>query len=194
MMAPLGTALIALPFLAAGLASLGRIQKFFARETYFNKPDIAPLETLKEKRSLPNFEFELANAMIHNPNHDRPLFQNVSIALGEGKVGMVVGKVGCGKSSFLKAVIGELKLTSGSAKRSDEPIGYCDQTPWLEDGTILDNILGRDKYEEEWMNMVIQCCALDEDLLELESGIYSVVGPGGCRLSGGQKSRVVRNA
>ncbi|KAJ6788460.1 hypothetical protein PWT90_09954 [Aphanocladium album] len=189
-MVPLGTSLVALPFLAAGLASLERIQKFFARETFFQEPLTLTSEDLASERPLPAFQLELDHASIHQANYDTPLFDNVNLDFERGKIGMVVGKVGCGKTSMLKALIGEVQLTSGSVNRSKEPVGYCDQTAWIEDGSILDNIVGRSEYDEEWLRIVLQCCALDEDVQQLEAGIFTAVGAGGCRLSGGQKSRV----
>ncbi|KAJ3483781.1 hypothetical protein NLG97_g7224 [Lecanicillium saksenae] len=189
MMEPLGTALVALPFLAAGLASLDRIQKFFAKDGVFESQAMESCESL-EKSPLPPFEFEISNATIKNPEYERALFMNANLRLERGQIGMLIGKVGCGKSTLLKCLIGESKLTFGSIHRSDEPIGYCDQTPWIEDGTILDNILGRSEYNEERVDKVIRACALDEDIAQLKSGVFTAVGAGGCRLSGGQKSRL----
>ncbi|TQW00300.1 ABC bile acid transporter [Cordyceps javanica] len=189
MMEPLGTALVALPFLAAGLASLDRIQKFLAKQDCFDLQFTTPSECF-EKGPLPEFEFGLENASFHNHGYEKPLFKNVNMKPGRGQIGMVVGKVGSGKSTLLKALVGEVQLTSGSIYGSQEPIGYCDQTPWIEDGNILDNVLGRNEYNEDRIKIVIQACALDDDIAQLDAGIFTAVGAGGCRLSGGQKSRL----
>ncbi|XWW93464.1 hypothetical protein V2A60_001397 [Cordyceps javanica] len=189
MMEPLGTALVALPFLAAGLASLDRIQKFLAKQDCFDLQFTTPSECF-EKGPLPEFEFGLENASFHNPGYEKPLFKNVNMKPGRGQIGMVVGKVGSGKSTLLKTLVGEVQLTSGSIYGSQEPIGYCDQTPWIEDGNILDNVLGRNEYNEDRIKVVIQACALDDDIAQLDAGIFTAVGAGGCRLSGGQKSRL----
>lgn len=191
-MVPLGTALVAMPFLAAGLASLERIRKFLAQDTFFLEPQIMSTEQLETEKDLPDFQFGFERASIHNTNYDKPLLNRVDVQFERGRIGMVVGKVGCGKSSLLKALIGEAQLTSGSVRRSKEPVGYCDQTLWIEEGSILDNVIGRSEYDEEWLDIVLETCALDEDIRQLDAGIFTAVGAGGCRLSGGQKSRVVR--
>ncbi|KAI1015015.1 hypothetical protein LB503_003924 [Fusarium chuoi] len=69
-------------------------------------------------------------------------------------------------------------------------IGFCDQTAFLWNGTIRDNILGFSLYDEKRYNSVIQATALSVDFAKLAQGDQTNVGSDGITLSGGQKQRV----
>ena len=45
---------------------------------------------------------------------DKPLFENVSIRFGQGNRYGLIGANGCGKSTFMKILGGELEPSSGS--------------------------------------------------------------------------------
>jgi ATP-binding cassette subfamily C (CFTR/MRP) protein 1 len=118
------------------------------------------------------------------------LLTDISLAVHRGTLNMFTGKVGCGKSSLLKAIIGELVPESGSVCLAADSIAYCDQTPWLRNGTIRNNIIGQSSLDEERLTRAIHACALDQDVDSLPQGDLTIVGTGGITLSGGQKQRV----
>lgn len=64
------------------------------------------------------------------------------------------------------------------------------QQPWLQRGTIRDNILFGRAYDENKYNKVLSACCLIEDLFLLPAGDLTGVGEGGMTLSGGQKARI----
>jgi ABC-type transport system involved in cytochrome bd biosynthesis fused ATPase/permease subunit len=96
------------------------------------------------------------------------------------------------KSTLLRAFLGETTKTQGTVSISESRIAYCDQTPWILNGSIRDNILMGADYDEPWYNNVVQSCALDTDFSLLADGDSTVVGSKGMKLSGGQKQRIVR--
>lgn len=104
---------------------------------------------------------------------------------------MVTGAIGEGKSSLLSAIIGDLNLNRGEiyVKDLEKGFGYASQTPWLQRGTIRDNILWGALYDETRYKTVIKVCALEEDI-EILGGDHKGVGEAGHTLSGGQKARV----
>ena len=66
---------------------------------------------------------------------------------------------------------------------------YTPQTPWLFSDTLRDNILmGRDASESE-LAAAVRLGVMERDVAELESGLDTLVGPRGVRLSGGQVQR-----
>jgi ABC-type multidrug transport system fused ATPase/permease subunit len=73
--------------------------------------------------------------------------------------------------------------------RSDG-VAYCDQTAWVLNDTIRNNILFGTPMDEERYKKVLYQCALEPDLALLEAGDQSEVGERGLTLSGGQKARV----
>lgn len=119
------------------------------------------------------------------------ILNHISLDIARGSFTMIVGRVGCGKSSLLKAMIGELELKSGSVQTAVKEAAYCDQTPWIINLSIRDNIVGQSELDEEWLRTVVHACALDEDVARLRAGVDTVVGTGGISLSGGQKQRLV---
>lgn len=71
---------------------------------------------------------------------DKTLFNNASFVINDtDKIGLV-GMNGAGKSSLLKAIIGDVELDSGSiAKKKDLKIGYLPQESIFDDNdTIID--------------------------------------------------------
>ncbi|KAI8655282.1 hypothetical protein NCS57_01276500 [Fusarium keratoplasticum] len=122
--------------------------------------------------------------------HDEvTLLKHINLNVLQGTLNMIVGRVGCGKSSLLKAIVGELVPTTGHV-RAENSVGYCDQIPWLRNITIENNIIGQSPFDEKWFDTVLRSCALDEDMHQLPEGYETIVGSGGIALSGGQKQRV----
>lgn len=104
---------------------------------------------------------------------------------------IVVGPVGCGKSTLLKGLLGETTFTQGRVKVLSSQIAYCDQTPWIINGSIRDNIVSESEFQPQWYQSVVRACALDTDMLQLPEGDSTLVGSQGIKLSGGQKQRLV---
>ncbi|KAH8381999.1 hypothetical protein KR009_001320 [Drosophila setifemur] len=101
----------------------------------------------------------------------------------------IVGTVGAGKSTLLQAILGELDIISGSVELNGV-LSYAPQEPWLLRGSLRDNILFTEPYDERRYHDVLRVCHLDRDLEHLPAGDATRVGEGGASLSGGQKARV----
>ncbi|CAE6442804.1 unnamed protein product [Rhizoctonia solani] len=112
-----------------------------------------------------------------------------------GRINMVIGPTGCGKTGLLMALLGEMHYISNgpdswvSLPRSGG-IAYAAQEAWIQNATIRENILFGTEYDEERYNKVILQCGLEPDMRLLESGDQTEVGEKGVKLSGGQKARV----
>lgn len=123
-----------------------------------------------------------------------------------GRLNIVVGPTGSGKTSLLMALLGEMTLIEGSVSlpggqsretlREDpethltESIAYCAQQAWLANDTIKQNIIFAAPLDESRYKSVIAACALERDLEILDSGDSTLVGEKGITLSGGQKQRI----
>lgn len=101
----------------------------------------------------------------------------------------MVGRVGSGKSSLLSAVLGEMTKVDGHVTVRGS-IAYCSQSPWIMNGTVKENITFGAVFDSEFYSIVIEACALREDLLILPDGDGTEVGEKGISLSGGQKARM----
>jgi ABC-type multidrug transport system fused ATPase/permease subunit len=69
-------------------------------------------------------------------------------------------------------------------------IAYAGQQPWLQNGTIRDNILFGDSYHPKRYEKIIEACALKPDVDAMTNGDLTQVGERGLNLSGGQKMRI----
>ncbi|KAG4176950.1 hypothetical protein ERO13_A11G277000v2 [Gossypium hirsutum] len=115
--------------------------------------------------------------------------KDINLKVSHGMSVAVSGTVGSGKSSLLSCVLGEFSKTSGTLKLCGTT-AYVAQSPWIQSGKIVDNILfgkemDRDKYDE-----VLEACILKKDLEILPFGDQTVIGERGINLSGGQKQRI----
>lgn len=120
---------------------------------------------------------------------------DINIQLKVGSTTIITGPVGSGKSTLMRAVLGELPLERGNISVSSLDMSYCSQTPWIVNTTIRQSICGlsssaSSNIDEEWYNSVLQACALDQDLQQLADGDQTTPGSRGMTLSGGQKQRV----
>ncbi len=64
------------------------------------------------------------------------------------------------------------------------------QEPWIQHGTIRENILFGKPYAAGKYRIVLEVCALNADLRMLTEGDQTEIGDNGVTLSGGQKARV----
>ncbi|QGI63185.1 hypothetical protein CEK26_007138 [Fusarium fujikuroi] len=124
------------------------------------------------------------NAVLQDINTTFPSHKN-------GSLTMLAGPVGSGKSSLLKAILGETTSSMGNVFLNTSEVAFCDQTPWVMNATIRSNIVAESKgYDSAWLETVIDACDLTIDLGRLPEGDLTQVGEQGVKLSGGQKQRI----
>uniref|UniRef100_A0A665UJ03 ATP-binding cassette, sub-family C (CFTR/MRP), member 8 n=1 Tax=Echeneis naucrates TaxID=173247 RepID=A0A665UJ03_ECHNA len=130
-----------------------------------------------------------------------PTLCNVDIRIPFGKLTMIVGQVGCGKSSLLLAALGEMQRVSGTvvwnrsvksfwAERKRGAVAYASQKPWLLNATLVENITFEMPMIKPRYKAVIEACSLQPDIDILPQGDQTEIGERGIILSGGQKQRI----
>ncbi|KAM4618404.1 ATP-binding cassette sub-family C member 8 isoform 2-T2 [Polymixia lowei] len=145
-----------------------------------------------------------------------PTLSNVDIKIPFGQLTMIVGQVGCGKSSLLLAALGEMQRVSGAvawnslpsldSEGDDSPtdkdaagdgdirkrgsVAYASQKPWLLNATLVENITFEMPMIKPRYKAVIEACSLQPDIDILPQGDQTEVGERGIILSGGQKQRI----
>ncbi|NWI49193.1 MRP1 protein, partial [Calyptomena viridis] len=120
---------------------------------------------------------------------DPPLLNGINFTVPEGSLVAVVGQVGCGKSSLLSALLGEMDKKEGYVVVKGS-VAYVPQQAWVQNATLEDNIIFGREMNESWYKRVIEACALLPDIEILPSGDKTEIGEKGVNLSGGQKQRV----
>ncbi|KAK3842495.1 MAG: ABC transporter type 1, transmembrane domain-containing protein [Linnemannia gamsii] len=162
-------------------------------------------QKVKSKFSKKNIVLEDTPTIIAaEPEAVQERFQlkDLSIDFPVGKLALIVGPTGAGKTALLLALLGELDRVEGQMflprldyndRRSStlgSGIAYVSQTAWLQNTTIRDNILFGKKFDQDLYDAVVEGCALVTDFEILESGDMTEIGEQGITLSGGQKQRV----
>ena len=69
-------------------------------------------------------------------------------------------------------------------------MSYVQQTPWILNQTVRDNILFGQEFDHTRYNNIIEACQLLKDFEMLEAGDMTEIGEKGMNLSGGQKARI----
>ena len=111
------------------------------------------------------------------------------------------GPVGAGKTSLLRALIGLVAIDAGDVRWNGTSIedraaffvppqcAYVAQVPRLFAESLADNLrLGHDLSDDD-VAAGITFAAFDRDVADLSTGLDTVVGARGVRLSGGQVQR-----
>ncbi|XP_008409805.1 ATP-binding cassette sub-family C member 8 isoform X2 [Poecilia reticulata] len=132
-----------------------------------------------------------------------PTLSNVDIKIPFGKLTMIVGQVGCGKSSLLLAALGEMQRVSGTViwnsipileSEGDEsptdrdaaagdqdirkrcPVAYASQKPWLLNSSLVENITFEMPMIKSRYKAVIEACSLQPDIDILPQGDQTEIG------------------
>uniref|UniRef100_A0A672QR18 ATP-binding cassette sub-family C member 8-like n=1 Tax=Sinocyclocheilus grahami TaxID=75366 RepID=A0A672QR18_SINGR len=121
-----------------------------------------------------------------------PTLSNVNIKIPFGQLTMIVGQVGCGKSSLLLAALGEMQKISGTViwNRKRGAVAYASQKPWLLNTTLAENITFEMPLIKQRYRAVIEACSLQPDIEILPQGDQTEIGERGIILSGGQRQRI----
>lgn len=146
------------------------------------------------------------NATITWDNEDNTFtLRDLNIEFKKGKLNVIIGPTGSGKTSILMGLLGEMQLRSGnivvpSLRPKYEEIqdincmnnsmAYCSQAAWLLNDTVRNNILFSNPFDEERYQAVVEACGLLKDFEILQAGDSTEIGEKGITLSGGQKQRV----
>ncbi len=194
-MAPLG--------LVASL--LTRLQQSFRALEGLNELMRAPLERddrgagyVGLTRFEPSIEFD--RVTLSFGAESRPVLENVSFTVAPAERVAILGRIGSGKSSLLRLLLGLYPCSggtiyaSGIALQQIDPaewrrqIGYVSQDPSLLYGTIRSNLTsGCPGVDEQALWQAIARAGLDSFIRSLPRGLDQPVAEGGRSLSGGQR-------
>ena len=106
--------------------------------------------------------------------------QNLDLVIHQGSLTVITGVVASGKSSFLMALLGEMRLIEGKRYLPRERgIALVPQVSWLLNDTIRNNILFGLPYNEMRYQKVLHACALKQDLETFKARDLTEIGERG---------------
>ncbi|XP_074870252.1 ATP-binding cassette sub-family C member 3 isoform X2 [Carettochelys insculpta] len=168
--------------LAQTSVSLKRIQQFLSHD------ELDP-NCVETKVVTPGSAISITNGTFSWAKELKPSLKNINLMVPSGSLVAIVGHVGCGKSSLVSALLGEMEKLEGQVAVKGS-VAYVPQQAWIQNATLKDNILFGQQYNEQKYQSVLEACALKTDLEVLPGGDYTEIGEKGINLSGGQRQRV----
>lgn len=125
-----------------------------------------------------------------------------SLSIREGERVAIVGPTGAGKTTIVNLLLGFYRLQSGEITYDGRDIWSYDmrelrrrivlipQDPFLFNGTVLDNILAGEGYDDKKVDDALKSCGIVELVDRFADGLNTPVGERGSRLSAGQRQLV----
>ncbi|KAF2454202.1 P-loop containing nucleoside triphosphate hydrolase protein [Lineolata rhizophorae] len=175
---------------------------------YLNRPDqvvvTAPGEVVAFKGAHISWPSDTT------PDEDTFVLRDVNLEFPPNELTVISGHTGSGKSLLLASLLGEVEVLSGSVIVPPNPsmnerydskankdnwilpsaLAFVSQQPWIENGSLKDNVTFGLPVDKQRYEQVVHACALDKDLSILPDGDSTEIGANGINLSGGQRWRV----
>ena len=137
---------------------------------------------------------------FHYPNSTNGI-EGIDLSLRRDTVTVITGRVGSGKTTLVRALLGLLPLESGEMRWNGNLISspgdflvpprcsYTAQVPRLFSNTLRNNILlGLNRSDDE-VYKATKLAVMDRDLEQIDDDLETMVGARGVKLSGGQVQR-----
>ncbi|KAK9690351.1 hypothetical protein RND81_09G122000 [Saponaria officinalis] len=164
--------------------SLDRIASFLSLD------DLDPNSVERIPRNISEVAIQISGGNFSwNPSDEVPNLKDINLTVRHGMSVAVCGTVGSGKSTLLSCILGEVPKISGVMRLSGST-AYVPQSPWIQSGKIVDNILFGREMDAVKYDKVLEACSLKKDLEILSFGDQTIIGERGINLSGGQKQRI----
>lgn len=181
-------------------AMIASAERLMEAEKYLdeNTDDIYGISHIKEFYEN-EFESICVNNVSFSYEEDNPVLENVSMKIDKGEFIAFTGESGCGKSTFIKLLIGlyrpdkgKIMLGNNEFERKYRKLyAYVPQGNHLMSGTIRDIVSlakNEDNDDEQiWKSLDIACA---DFVRKLPDGLDTMLGEKGLGLSEGQMQRI----
>nr|WP_154984137.1 ABC transporter ATP-binding protein [Paenibacillus xylanexedens] len=169
------------------------------REIYLNEEPPEPVnEARNPKEKLRELE---VNGLSYRYEQSSNGIQDINFKLKQGQFLVITGRIGSGKSTLVRTLLGLLPKQQGEILWNGEHVdpatflmppraAYTPQVPRLFSDTLRENIVqGKQGNVDQALDKAIRLAVLDKDIRQLDQGLETPVGPRGVMLSGGQIQR-----
>lgn len=180
----------------------GVVPIFEKQKEFFTLIQEDSLEQDQKKKDI-KFQSALSLENVNLSFDNHTILSDSTYEFEKGKKYCIVGPSGSGKSTLFKVLNGSLPYDSGLVKLDNhlltdinssslrDIITYVNQSSYIFNGTIRENILLNGSFSDEKINEVINLVELSDEIQKFPKGLDTVIGDSGVKLSGGQQQRVV---
>ena len=119
----------------------------------------------------------------------RVIVKGLNFDLKKGELMVIVGQVGCGKTTLLHSIMEETRLCEGK-HTIEGTIAYVEQEPFIISGSIEENILMGLEFNSDKFEQALQASQLIRDVDGFKKREKTVIGERGINVSGGQRARI----
>ncbi|MEM1254631.1 MAG: ABC transporter ATP-binding protein [Cyanobacteria bacterium P01_H01_bin.21] len=133
--------------------------------------------------------------------HSKQGIGAISFSLVRGSLTVITGPIGSGKTTLLRVLLGLLPHQTGTIYWNSHPIehpasffrpprsAYTPQVPHLFSNTLLNNLLLGLETSETTLQEALHLSVFEQDVAAMPTGLDTLLGTRGVRLSGGQLQR-----
>lgn len=176
-------------------ASSGRIFEIIDRDN----PILATQGSIIKK----DIKGEICFNNVSFAYEDKPVLEDINLAVKPGQIVALVGPSGSGKTTFVNLIPRLYDVTHGEIRIDATPlrdyslsslrrkIAVVSQTNFLFSGSVRDNIsYGKPDATEEEVITAAQAAYAHDFISAMENGYATEIGERGVKLSGGQRQRI----
>lgn len=209
---PIGTVLLLALLCARIVDALGQVQKEFQRMATSESAFWAlrgMIDEAVEAREVlsgsvaPKLERAITLNHVSFAYEDRDILHDASLSCPAGKITVIIGPSGAGKTTVADLIIGLIQPHDGEVCIDDVPlreidasrwrtvIGYVPQETFLLHESVRMNVsLGDPGLDDADVKAALRAAGAWEFAAALPEGLDTVVGERGLRISGGQRQRI----
>lgn len=191
---PANMVMTIIPRAVASLANFERVQRYLLESSRSDQRQV--FTGGSASRFIDNQAQAVLLQRVTIQPHSKlpPILQDVDLEISKGAIVMCSGRVGAGKTTLIRAILGEVTPSCGTISILTKRVGLCTQIPWLPSGTTKDVIRGSSPIhgdDDRWYETIVDACGLRNDIANMPEADSTQIGSRGLNLSGGQRQRLV---
>lgn len=163
-------------------------------------------EDLNNKNLKINFQNDIVMKDIYfSYDEEKEILKDFNLKMKKGEKIGIIGESGSGKSTIIKIVLGQLKVSAGDIFMDNnlinennlddyrKKIGFVTQNYFMLDASLIENIafgIEPQNIDYKKIENLIKVVELEKFVSDLELGLNTNIGEFGEQISGGQRQRI----